>query len=84
MAATDGCSGNCPSFFVNKTHDKQEGNCLGCIELRLELQKVKTDILSYEKIIKVLQEELYKKELLNNTGSSEQEDYSGTILKLNQ
>jgi hypothetical protein len=81
MAATDGCSGKCPSFLVNKTRDKQEGKCLGCIELGLELQKVETEILSYEKIIKVLQEELYKEELLNNTESSEQEDFSGDSFK---
>jgi hypothetical protein len=77
MVATDLCSGNCLFFSVSKTSEKLEGKCLCCIELRLELQKVKTEILSYEKIIKVLQEELYNKELLNKTEPSEQKDYSG-------
>jgi hypothetical protein len=33
--------------------------------------KVKSEILSYGEIIKVLQEELYKKELLNKAGSAD-------------
>jgi hypothetical protein len=44
-------------FYV--TTEKQKDRCLCCIELRLELQKVKIEILSYQKVIKVLQEELY-------------------------
>jgi hypothetical protein len=44
--------------------------CSGCTELTVELQKVKSEILSYGEIIKVLQEELYKKELLNMEMSS--------------
>jgi hypothetical protein len=48
--------------------------CSGCTELIVELQKVKSEILSYGEIIKVLQEELYKKELLNKAGSSDYND----------
>jgi hypothetical protein len=81
MAATDVCSGSCSSL-VDKTSGEQEGNYLCYKELRLELQKVKTKILSYEEIIKVLQEELCKKELLNKIESSEQNDYSGDSFKV--
>jgi hypothetical protein len=35
--------------------------------IRVELQKAKTEILSYEKIIKVLQEELSNKELYSTS-----------------
>jgi hypothetical protein len=47
----------------------------------LELQKVRTELLSYEKVIKVLQEEIYKKELHNKTESSAQKYYLGDLLK---
>jgi hypothetical protein len=40
----------------------------------VELQAVKSEILSYGEIIKVLQEELYKKEL-NKAGSPDYNDY---------
>jgi hypothetical protein len=82
MSAVDVFSGNCLSFFDDRTREKQEGKCLCCIELKLELQKVKTEILSYEKIIKVLREELYNKELLNKTELSEQKDYPGEHFKV--
>jgi hemerythrin-like domain-containing protein len=43
----------------------------------VELQIVKSEILTYREIIKVLQEELYKKELLNKAGSSDcNDDYN--------
>jgi hypothetical protein len=40
----------------------------------VELQNVKSEILSFGEIINVLQEELYKKELLNKAGSSDYND----------
>jgi hypothetical protein len=73
MAAGNICGTNCSSIFVNKISDNQQGTCPGCTELSLELQKVKIEMLFYEKIIKMLQEEIYKKELPKNTESSEQE-----------
>jgi hypothetical protein len=68
-------------YDTMKTQEEEE-KCLCCIELRLELQKVKNEILSYEKLIKVLEEELYKKELFNKTESLEQKYYSGDHFKV--
>jgi hypothetical protein len=65
MAACHVSSGNSLSPFADKTTGKQEERCLCCIELRLELQKVKIEILSYQKVIKVLQEELNNNEPSN-------------------
>jgi hypothetical protein len=47
----------------------------------LELQKAKSEILSYEKIVKVLQEELCNKDYLSKIEVSEQKDYSGDLFK---
>jgi hypothetical protein len=73
MAAVNMCCSNLSSIFVNKISDKHQANCPGCIELSLELQKVRIEMLSYEKIIKMLQEELHKKELPKSTKSIEEE-----------
>jgi hypothetical protein len=64
----------CSSIFVDESRKKkQEEKCSGCTELIVELQKVKSEILSYGEIIKVLQEE----ELLNKAGSLDyNEDYN--------
>jgi hypothetical protein len=74
------CRSNSSFIFVNKIRDNHQGNCPGCTELSLELQKVRIEMLSYEMIKKMLQEELYKKELPKNTESSE-EEYVSTRLK---
>jgi hypothetical protein len=55
---------------------------LHCSELRLELLKIKTELLSYEKIIKVLQEELHQKNLLNNSEPAGQDDLSDEYFRL--
>jgi hypothetical protein len=47
----------------------------------LELQKVRTELLCYEKVIKVSQEEIYQKELLNKAESKAQKDNPGDQLK---
>jgi hypothetical protein len=41
--------------------------CLYCDELTLKLQKAKLGILSYEKVIKLLQEEFRNKDLGTHT-----------------
>jgi hypothetical protein len=74
--ASDAYSANCSSILIDNASEKRERNCLCCMELSRELQKATMDILSYKEIIKVLQEELSKKE------SSEQKDYSGDLTKV--
>jgi hypothetical protein len=49
--------------FDDKLSEKKGDMCLYCDELRFKLQKAKLVILSYEKVIKLLQEELSDKEL---------------------
>jgi hypothetical protein len=56
------------SNYVN--NEPACGQCSGC----MELQKVKLELLSFGEIIKVLHEELYKKELRNKVGSSNYKD----------
>jgi hypothetical protein len=80
MALANMCCSNSSSIFVGKISDNHQGNWTRCTELSLELQKVRIEMLSYEKIIKMLQEELYKKELAKNTESSE-EEYVSTRFK---
>jgi hypothetical protein len=46
-----------------------------CEELRLELLKATMEILSYEKVLKLLQEELSNKEFHNQSGPSKLNDY---------
>jgi hypothetical protein len=58
MAASEGCCESCIASFVTKLSDKEEVKCIGCPELRVELLQAKNEILSLEKIIKMLQEEL--------------------------
>jgi hypothetical protein len=74
MADTEGHNERFCSSFANITSVEQDGKCFGCSELRLELLKIKTELLLYKKIIKVLQEELHQKNLLNNAESSVQDD----------
>jgi hypothetical protein len=69
MVAADGSDGNYLSL--------QEGKCSCFIGLKLELQKAKYKILSYEKIIKVLHEELSNKNFLYKSDISEQTNYAG-------
>jgi hypothetical protein len=76
MADIEGFNERYCSSFANITSAEQDGKCLGCSELRLELLKIKTELLSYEKIIKVLQEELHQKNLLNKAEPSVQDDLS--------
>jgi len=47
----------------DKLSDKNGDTCLYCDELSFDLQKAKLVILSYEKVMKLLQEELSNKEL---------------------
>jgi AAA15 family ATPase/GTPase len=58
-----------------KSSGKQTDKCLCCEELRFELQKYKMEILSYEEVLKLLQEELSNKELHNQSDPSKQNDY---------
>jgi hypothetical protein len=74
MAAGKADCETCSSIFADETRKKNEEKCSGCMELIVELQKVKSEILSYGEIIKVLQEELYKKELLNKARPSDYND----------
>lgn len=55
-----------------KSSGKQTDKCLCCEELRFELQKYKMEILSYEEVLKLLQEELSNKELRNKSEPSKQ------------
>jgi hypothetical protein len=82
MADTEGRNDSCLSSFDNLTSVEQDGKCLGCSELRLELLKIKTELLSYEKIIRVLQEELCQKNLLNNAEPTVQDDLSDEYFRL--
>ena len=53
--------------------------------IRVELQKATTEILSYEKIIKVLQEELSNKELYSTSQNHRNKKITlVTSLKFNQ
>jgi hypothetical protein len=76
MAATDECSVNHLLCQDAKNNTEQEEKCLCCAKLRLELQKARTEILSYEKIIKFLQEELSNSNSLNTTVVLDQNDTS--------
>jgi hypothetical protein len=49
--------------FDDKLSEKKGDTCLRCDELSFELQKAKLEILSYEKIVKLLLEEISNKEL---------------------
>ena len=57
MAAAAAGSVSSFSFLDKKSSEKQNDRCLCCEELRLDLQKAKMEILTYEEIVKVLQEE---------------------------
>jgi hypothetical protein len=70
-------------FLADKASAEQERNCLCCIELSKELEKMKTEILSYEEIIKVLQNEIRNKELTSKPESMVRKDFSGDRLKAN-
>ena len=60
------------SILDSKSSEKQRDKCLCCEELRFELQNAKMEILSYEEILKVIQEELSNKELRNKSEPSKQ------------
>jgi hypothetical protein len=51
----------------DKLRDTNEDTCLYCDELSFELQKAKLEMLSYEKVMELLQEELSNKELRTET-----------------
>jgi hypothetical protein len=82
MAEGVGCFERCISPFVNKISDKQEVKCISCAELRLELLQVKTEILSLEKIIKMLQEELVMKRASSNDESPVQGKLADECFKI--
>ena len=47
------------SYTTNsKSSEKQGDSCQLCVELNAELHKVKLELLSYEKVVSVLQEEI--------------------------
>jgi hypothetical protein len=82
MADSVGCLESYISTFVNNRSDKQEVKCIGCSELRLELLQVKTEILSFEKIMKMLQEQLNMKRATNNDKSSVQGNSADECFKI--
>lgn len=51
----------------DKLRETNGGTCLYCDELSFELQKAKLEMLSYEKVMELLQEELSNKELRTQT-----------------
>jgi hypothetical protein len=59
----------------DKVSEKKGDMCLYCDELKFELQKAKLEILSYEKLINLLQEELSNKELSMQPDLMKQKDY---------
>jgi hypothetical protein len=62
------------STFDYNLSEMQTYKCLCCEELRLELLKAKMEILSYEEVLKLLQEELSNKEFRNQSDPSKLND----------
>jgi hypothetical protein len=58
------------STFDYNLSDIQTDKCLCCEELKLELLKAKMEILSYEEVLKLLEEELSSKEFHNQSDPS--------------
>ncbi|PNF23918.1 hypothetical protein B7P43_G12843 [Cryptotermes secundus] len=57
MADSTGRLESCISSFLNNRSDMREVKCIKCEEVSLELLQANTEILSLEKIIKMLQEQ---------------------------
>jgi uncharacterized coiled-coil DUF342 family protein len=60
----------------DKLSEKKGDTCLYCDELRFELQKAKLEILSYEKVIKLLQEESNNNERRTEPNFMKQQVYN--------
>ena len=60
--------------FDDKLSEKKGDTCLRCDELSFELQKAKLEILSYEKIVKLLLEEISNEELHTQSSLVKQKD----------
>jgi len=75
MADIVACVVRSPRSSNVKFSAKEGDKCPYCDGLRSELHKAQQEILSYEKVIKVLQEELINMELRAQPYSRKQRDY---------
>jgi hypothetical protein len=75
MAADTVLGVDSPSTFDYNLSEIQTHKCLCCEELRLEILKAKMEILPYEEVLKLLQEELSNKQFHNQPGPSQLNDY---------
>jgi hypothetical protein len=69
----DGCC-NSTTILVANTGKSSEILCISCAELELELKKTQIELRSTEKIVELLQDELYsvKLEVSSSQGKGEE------------